>query len=128
MAMAGKICPPVPPPAIIIRFRHVLCYASAISSTSSNSSSDSSSSSTVFYFFCLLLLLTFFPSSCSTFRATLKIIPIDKQVNKKLLPPILTNGSVTPVTGNKFTFTAMLAIACITNVKLNPNARKAPNA
>jgi hypothetical protein len=56
------------------------------------------------------------------------MIPIAKQVNKNELPPILTNGSVTPVTGNKLTLTAMLAIACITNVKLNARARKAPNA
>ena len=41
---------------------------------------------------------------------------------------MLTNGNVTPVFGNKFTFTPIFAIACITNVKLNANARKAPNA
>ena len=70
----------------------------------------------------------FLPSSCSTFLATLRMIPIDKQVNKKLLPPILTNGSVTPVTGKRFTFTAIFAMACITRVKLSPRARNAPNA
>ena len=53
---------------------------------------------------------------------------MDKQVKRKLLPPILTSGSVTPVFGNTFTLTPMLAMACITSVKLNANARKAPNA
>jgi len=67
-------------------------------------------------------------SNCSTFLATLKIIPIDKQVNKKLLPPILTSGNVTPVFGKAFTATPILAIACITKVKLNANAKNAPNA
>ena len=51
-----------------------------------------------------------------------------KQVKINELPPILTKGSVTPVTGNRFTFTAMFVIACITNVKLKPNAKNAPNA
>jgi hypothetical protein len=69
-----------------------------------------------------------FPSVISTFLATLKIMPMDAQVNKNELQPILTNGNVTPVTGTIFTLTAILAMACITNVKLNPNARKAPNA
>jgi hypothetical protein len=69
-----------------------------------------------------------FPSNCSTFLATLNIKPMAQQVNKKELPPILTNGSVTPVTGTKFTFTAIFATACITSVKLNPNAKNAPNA
>ena len=55
-------------------------------------------------------------------------MPIAKHVNKNELPPILTNGSVTPVTGNKFTFTAIFAIACIASVKLNPSARNAPKA
>ena len=41
---------------------------------------------------------------------------------------MLTNGSVTPVTGKRFTLTAIFAIACITNVKLSPSARNAPNA
>jgi hypothetical protein len=68
------------------------------------------------------------PSICSTFLATLKIIPMAPQVNRNELPPMLTSGSVTPVTGTRFTFTAILATACITNVKLNPNARNAPNA
>ena len=57
-----------------------------------------------------------------------KIIPIDKQVNKKLLPPILMSGRVTPVFGNRFTFTPIFAIACITSIKLSASARKAPNA
>ena len=67
-------------------------------------------------------------SSCSTFLATLKIIPMDKQVNRKLLPPMLTSGSVTPVFGNAFTATPILANACITSVKLSASARNAPNA
>ena len=41
---------------------------------------------------------------------------------------MLTNGSVTPVTGKRFTLTAMFAMACIANVKLSPRARNAPNA
>ncbi len=73
-------------------------------------------------------LLAFLLPVASTFLATLNMIPIARQVNKKLLPPILTSGSVTPVTGNKFTVTAIFAIACITSVKLNPNARNAPKA
>jgi hypothetical protein len=56
------------------------------------------------------------------------MIPIARHVNKKLLPPILTNGSVTPVTGKRFTLTAILATACITKVKLSPSARNAPKA
>ena len=52
-----------------------------------------------------------FPSVISTFLATLNIIPMDTQVNKKELPPILTKGSVTPVTGTMFTETAILAKA-----------------
>jgi hypothetical protein len=36
------------------------------------------------------------------------MIPIDKQVNKNELPPMLISGKVTPVTGNKFTATAIL--------------------
>ena len=68
------------------------------------------------------------PSNCSTFLDTLNIIPIDKHVNKKLLPPMLTNGNVTPVLGNTFTFTPILVIACITSVKLNASARNAPKA
>ncbi len=88
------------------------------------------------YFFscCLLLHLqlsaaaTALPSCISTFLDTLNMIPIAKQVNKKLLPPILTNGNVTPVFGNTFTLTPILAIACITNVKLNASAKNAPKA
>jgi hypothetical protein len=68
------------------------------------------------------------PSNCSTFLDTLKIIPTDKQVNKKLLPPMLTNGNVTPVFGKRFTFTLMLVSACITKVKLNASDKNAPNA
>ena len=49
-------------------------------------------------------------------------MPMARQVNKNELPPILIKGKVTPVTGNKFTFTAILANAWITRVKLNPNA------
>ncbi len=56
------------------------------------------------------------------------MIPIARHVNKNELPPILTSGSVTPVTGNKFTFTAILISAWITKVKLRPSARNAPNA
>ncbi len=41
---------------------------------------------------------------------------------------MLTSGSVTPVTGNRFTFTAILVNAWMTSVKLSDNARKAPNA
>ena len=84
IAIAGKICPPVPPPAMMTLLIHlsIICYTD----------------------------LCLFPSR-STFLATLKIIPMDKQVNMKLVPPILTNGNVTPVTGNKFTVTAIFAIA-----------------
>ena len=88
----------------------------------------------VYYLLITLFLSSFssgtvmFPSICSTFRATLKIIPMAKQVNHKLLPPMLTNGNVTPVVGNRFTFTAIFTIACITRVKLNATARNAPNA
>ena len=68
------------------------------------------------------------PSICSTFLATLNIIPIAKHVKIKLVPPMLTNGKVTPVTGNKLTVTAIFATACMANVKLRPNAKNAPNA
>ena len=50
------------------------------------------------------------------------------QVKRKEVPPILINGSVTPVTGVRLTFTAMFAMACITKVKLNANAKNAPKA
>ena len=53
---------------------------------------------------------------------------MDKHVNKKLLPPILTSGNVTPVFGKIFTLTPMFAIACITSIKLNASAKNAPNA
>src|SRR5882757_7859973 len=66
--------------------------------------------------------------SFSTLRATLRMMPMARQVNKKELPPILTSGRVTPVTGNRFTFTAIFANAWITRVKLSPNARNAPKA
>src|SRR3984893_10714360 len=79
-------------------------------------------------FHCSFETTSFLPSNCSTFLATLRMIPIARQVNKKELPPILTSGKVTPVTGNKFTFTAIFTSAWITKVKLNPNARKAPKA
>ena len=69
-----------------------------------------------------------FPSDCSTFLATLKIIPMERQVNMKLVPPMLTSGRVTPVTGNRLTVTAIFTIACIASVKLSPNARNAPKA
>ena len=49
-------------------------------------------------------------------------------VNQMEVPPILIKGRVTPVTGSKFTATAILMNACITNAKLNPIARKAPKA
>src|SRR5262249_21806441 len=68
------------------------------------------------------------PSNFSTFLATLNMMPIAKQVNRNELPPILINGSVTPVTGNKFTLTAIFAIAWMARVKLKPKARNAPNA
>ena len=57
-----------------------------------------------------------------------EMVPVIRQVKKKLVPPILTKGRVTPVTGNKPTFTAIFVMACITNVKLSANARNAPNA
>ncbi len=69
-----------------------------------------------------------FPSNCSTFLATLNMIPMAAQVKRKEVPPILIYGSVTPVTGVRFTFTAMFAIAWIANVKLSPSAKNAPNA
>lgn len=45
-------------------------------------------------------------------------------VNKIDVPPILTNGSGTPVTGPKPTAIAMLANACIVILKLSPHAIK----
>ena len=51
------------------------------------------------------------PSRDSTFLATLKIIPIETQVNKNELPPIEINGKVTPVTGSKLTLTAIFVSA-----------------
>ncbi|MOA23560.1 hypothetical protein D3C78_1441900 [compost metagenome] len=44
------------------------------------------------------------------------------------VPPILTNGKATPVTGNKLVATAMFAKACITRLKLYAAASKAPKA
>ncbi len=49
-------------------------------------------------------------------------------VNKIEVPPILTKGKGTPVTGIKFTATAMFAKACMTKLKLNPQASNAPKA
>ena len=66
------------------------------------------------------------PSNFSTLLATLNIIPIEQHVKMNELPPMLTKGNVTPVTGTKFTFTAMFATAWIIKVKLNPKAKKAP--
>ncbi len=44
------------------------------------------------------------------------------------VPPLLTKGSVKPVTGKIFTATAILIKACNTREKLNPTAMRAPNA
>jgi hypothetical protein len=56
------------------------------------------------------------------------MMPMEIQVKMKLVPPMLTNGRVTPVTGNRFTVTAIFAMAWIASVKLSPNARNAPKA
>src|SRR6185437_1634789 len=101
------------------------CYNDALAhagiaspSISSSSSSSTSAASRVLPA----------PSLASAFRATLRMMPMARQVNKNELPPILTSGSVTPVTGNKLTVTAIFARAWITRVKLSPRARNAPNA
>ena len=43
------------------------------------------------------------------------------------VPPILTRGNVTPVTGSKPTTTHIFVIAWITRAKLNPALNKPPN-
>src|SRR5690606_10662559 len=73
-------------------------------------------------------VFTFTACRFSTFLDTLKIIPIARHVNRKLDPPMLTSGSVTPVTGKRFTVTAILEKACIASVKLSPIDRNAPKA
>ena len=55
------------------------------------------------------------------------IIPIDNPVNSSDVPPMLTNGSGCPVTGNKPTATPMFTIACITRLNAKPMASKPPN-
>ena len=47
------------------------------------------------------------------------MIPREMQVNQMEVPPMLSNGSVCPVTGNRFTATAMLISAW--NSRLNPD-------
>ena len=66
MAMAGKICPPVPPPAIMA---FIFIYAVAFDGEADTGTGVANGS-------------TIFPSVCSTFRATLNTIPIAQQVNK----------------------------------------------
>ena len=72
-------------------------------------------------------------SVCSSFipsmyLLTLIIIPNAILVNKTDVPPILTNGIVSPVTGTRFTETAILANACTTKLRINPMASMAPKA
>src|SRR5690606_22639911 len=59
---------------------------------------------------------------------TLKIIPNAMLVNRMDVPPTLTNGNGTPVTGPKPTATAIFAKAGMVSVKLSPAASKAPKA
>jgi hypothetical protein len=56
------------------------------------------------------------------------MMPKATLVNNNDVPPILTNGNGTPVTGPKPTATAILAKACIARLKLKPHASNAPNA
>ena len=56
------------------------------------------------------------------------MIPKEIQVNKTDVPPILIIGKVKPVTGTKFTDTAILINAWITKLALKPIANIAPNA
>jgi hypothetical protein len=49
-------------------------------------------------------------------------------VNNNEVPPILIKGKGWPVTGNKFTATAILIIAWNTRLKLHPKANNVANA
>ena len=56
------------------------------------------------------------------------IMPNEIHVNIKLVPPILIIGKVKPVTGTRWTETAILAKACTTKLRLMPMLKKVPNA
>jgi hypothetical protein len=56
------------------------------------------------------------------------MIPNEIQLNKKDVPPMLTNGSVKPVTGTRCRETAILANAWIIILRHSPMASIAPNA
>ena len=55
------------------------------------------------------------------------MIPRERQVNHMLVPPMLTKGSGCPVTGTRFTPTAMFTKACSTRLSAKPTATSAPN-
>src|ERR1700761_1858402 len=131
IAIAGKMCPPVPPPLMIILFPDsILDYTDYFFFDSTDYFSSGLSDFSDFRTYTATSLIsptiTFFGSSIS--RLTDNMIPNAILVNNMDVPPILTNGSGIPVTGPKPTATAMLAKACIVKLKLNPAASNAPNA
>jgi hypothetical protein len=65
-------------------------------------------------------------SSASFDALTLRIIPTAKHVNQMEVPPILTMGKDWPVTGTKFTVTAIFTIAWNTRLNAIPTARRDP--